>query len=143
MKVRIQDNAVRFRITLKELEEWQSGGRLDRSTRIPGTDGTSRAFRYSVSFSEQEPESSLNLEPYSIELVLCPADFAQLCRPEQEGVYIRREWTDECGTAHRFMAFVEKDRPGSTCTKPEAWIYEEIPGQTRVTRPIPPRGESS
>ncbi len=137
MKIRIQDNSVRFRITLKELETLQAVGRLESRTEVPSEPGTARQFLYAVCANPAATLSRLRLHPFGMELELSAPDFAVLCLPDQEGVYIRNEWSDGSGTPRRSLAFVEKDRPGSTCEKPEAWIYEEIPGRSRETRPIP------
>jgi hypothetical protein len=137
MKLRIKDNAVRFRITLKELETLRSEGALSRETHILGPAGPAGAFRYSLVRDAEAKESRLELEANGMALRLAPADFETLAREDEEGVYIRREWATEDGSRQRFMAFVEKDRPGSVCDKPEEWVYEERLGQRPETRPIP------
>jgi hypothetical protein len=137
MKLRIKDNSVRFRITLTELEELQSAGRLERRTRVPNPTGADAEFRYGAVLDPESMESRVEVEAFSIRLVLCRRDFDRLRAPDQEGAYVKREWEDETGRRHRFMAFIEKDRPGSTCAKPEEWIYEERRGGHPETRPIP------
>ncbi len=143
MKLRIKDNSVRFRITLKELEELQSAGRLERSMRVPNPNGADAEFRYTAVIDPQSTESRVEVEAFLIRLVLGQGDFERLCAPDHEGTYVKREWEDETGRRHRFMAFIEKDRPGSTCVKPEEWIYEERPGGHPETRPIPGEGPPS
>jgi hypothetical protein len=134
MKLRIQDNSVRFRITLSELEVLERDGRLAAATQVPGA---STGFTYGIERDDGTQESALELRPYGVILRLCPADLRTLAADDQEGVYVRREWQDDTGHAQRFIAFVEKDRPSSVCDKPEAWIYEEVPGQRREVRPMP------
>jgi hypothetical protein len=137
MKIRIQDNSIRFRITLKELDELREAGRIARSTEIPAPNGDAAVFRYAVELDDGGAESRVQLQPDGIILRLAAGDLATLCKPHEEGVYIRREWWGADGSPRRFMAFVEKDRPGATCDKPEAWIYDEVPGVRRETRAIP------
>ncbi len=143
MKLRIQDSSVRFRITLKELEVLRENGTLSREARVPvgpaGKDGAV-VFRYEVLREEGTEESVLRVQPFVFQLVLAEADFEELADPAREGVYIRREWTDEEGAVRRFMVFIEKDRPGSTCIKQEAWVYDvDYSTQSAETRPIPER----
>jgi hypothetical protein len=83
-------------------------------------------------------ESRVVLGPFSISLLLTASDLRDLCEPEHEGVYIRHETSGEEGSPHRFIAFVEKDRPSSKCDKPEEWIYDQRPGERPMTRPITP-----
>ncbi|MCC6547831.1 hypothetical protein IT570_11760 [Candidatus Sumerlaeota bacterium] len=139
MKIRIQDNSIRFRVTLKEVELFAETGVLERSTQCIGHDGLGPLFKYSVVYGSNLPESSLELSAASITLKLCSADREMLLQPDEEGVYIRREWVSPEGKAHRFMALVEKDRPGSTCVKKEQWIYDVSPAGAIDSRPIPQR----
>ena len=153
MKIRVQDSSVRFRITLKELEVLRESGVLARETRVPavpggGSGGGSAGaggwggavFRYEVRRDSGTPESAFLVEPFALRLILAEPDFQQLADPANEGAYIRREWADEEGQPRRFMVFIEKDRPGSTCIKQEAWIYELDYANSRAeTRPIPKR----
>lgn len=136
MKIRIQDHSIRFRMTLKEVDALRCEGSIQRTCHV--TDETP-AFTYSVRLGRAGVESHVVQEPYGIHFVLSPDDAARLFDPCEEGVYLRREWTDEAGAVHRFMAFAEKDRPGSRCEKPEAWIYDAPPHGTYETRPIPQR----
>ncbi|MDK2972782.1 MAG: hypothetical protein PWP23_2537 [Candidatus Sumerlaeota bacterium] len=139
MKIRIQDNSVRFRLTLREVETLEKEGRIERVTRVLNADGPAGVFRYAIVAVPSAAESTLELDGASIEFRLAPADLAVLLDPTQEGVYLRREWSGRDGETQRFMAFAEKDRPGSTCVKPEAWIYDAQPGHPPETRPIPGR----
>lgn len=146
MKLRIQDSSVRFRITLKELEVLRGKGTLAREARVPmgpaGQDGVV-VFRYEVLRDAGAAESVLRVQPFLFQLVLAEADFEELADPTREGVYIRREWTGEEGEVRRFMVFIEKDRPGSTCIKQEAWVYDvDHSTQSAETRPIPERRQT-
>jgi hypothetical protein len=139
VKIRIKDNAVRFRITLKELERLRAEGLLASETRVLGPAGPAGVFRYAVLRDPGAKESNLEMGDRDMTMRLAQRDFEALASDDQEGVYIRREWTDHDGSVRRFMVFVEKDRPGSVCDKPEEWVYEERIGARPVTRPIPSR----
>jgi hypothetical protein len=135
MKLRIQDSSIRFRITLKELETLRREARVERACLLPG----GAVFCYAVIVDATLDESTVALQPYAVELRLCRADFETLVHPAKEGVYIHREWTGN-GEQKRFMTFIEKDRPGSTCVKKEAWIYEGHHGTEDSIVPIPETG---
>jgi len=123
MKIRIQDSSVRFRITLKELESLVGEGRVQRECVVPAAGGVAR-LSYAVVVDAALEASDLALEPFAVVLRLAQRDLATLASPAEEGIYIRREWRDSSGVQQRFMVFLEKDRPASTCKKIESWIYE-------------------
>lgn len=132
MKIRIQDNSVRFRITLKELDELNANGSIEgRSTSILSSAAAGGTLVYGVRAVPSATASECQVTSAGIWLELCPSDLATLNDAAQEGVYLRREHNGE-----RFMAFIEKDRPGGKCDKPEAWVYEYAPGQAPSTKPI-------
>lgn len=136
MKIRIQDSSVRFRITLKEIEELRRDGKIVRQTQVHSSSGPCGQFTYEIRSEVTAVESHVVLGPFSITLLLAEPDLSTLCEPSQEGVYIRHEIIDGENSPHRFIAFVEKDRPSSKCDKPEEWIYHQQPGKPPVTRPI-------
>lgn len=138
MKVRIQDNSVRFRITLEELEQLNASGRIEAVSELYSEDGVSceGRFVYGVAVALDEPAGYCQMQPGSIFLYLSKRDLARLNDPAEEGVYLRREVNLKSGEAHRFIAFIEKDRPPTKCDKPEEWIYQRRPGEAPVTRPI-------
>ncbi len=137
MKIRIKDNSVRFRITLKELEQLNAEKRVESITETYDDSGElSGAFRYSILAHSGDSDTSCVIQPGSIAVHLSAADVQQLNDPAREGVYLRREVKLPAGKIHRFMAFVEKDRPPVHCEKVEAWVYEEPVGEPPVTRPI-------
>lgn len=137
MKIRIQDNSVRLRITLRELETFETEGCLSRRMQVLDARGLGPSFCYSLVFAPDLAASEVALEPMAITVRLGPADRAALLREDEEGITIRREWVAQDATIHRFMALVEKDRPGSTCVKKEQWIYDAPPNGAIETRPIP------
>jgi hypothetical protein len=140
MKIRIQDNSIRFRITLAELETLNATGRLEQTTEILGPDGECEGrFVYGATAIEGEAESHWVIGPNAIFIHLNEADMKRLNDPSEEGVYLKREVRLPSGEVHRSMAFIEKDRPSTRCDKPEEWVYEFRAGGQPETRPIPPR----
>jgi len=132
MKLRIQDNSVRFRITVKELENLGKDGHLETTCTVPG----GACLRYGVRVDRAASSGEIRLKPFGVELILASDDYARLADPAQEGVYLECEWTDDAGKKQRCMAFIEKDRPGAACEKPEAWIYEGHHGGDSSVVPI-------
>jgi hypothetical protein len=132
MKLRIQDNSIRYRITLRELEDLKTYGCVERFCRTPW----GGELRYAVRV-DSSGESRVDIGASSVTLVLSQADFAVLCDETNEGVYVRREWQGPDGAPQRMIAFVEKDRPATACDKPEYWIYEGHAGGEETRRPIP------
>ncbi|MCX7964035.1 MAG: hypothetical protein N2644_06090 [Candidatus Sumerlaea chitinivorans] len=132
MKIRMQDSSVRYRITLRELELLQKQGSIVAECLTPD----SGSWRYAVRVVPNRSASRLAIEPFAIILELTPSELEELSRPDREGVYVRREWTDAGGEVRRMIAFVEKDRPASTCDKPEMWIYEGHGKGPQTTVPI-------
>ncbi|MBI4556201.1 MAG: hypothetical protein HY706_01335 [Candidatus Hydrogenedentes bacterium] len=134
MKLRIKDNAVRFRLTLKEAETLERDRELYSYTDFPGSDPARPVrFRYGIKVSDAAATGAIQCADNGITATLPAAGLKELLDPAQEGVYYRFE----VGTPapERFMFFVEKDRPGSTCDKPELWIYEEVGGKVAATQP--------
>lgn len=143
MKIRIQDNSIRFRITLKELDELNRVGRIEAISEIYSPDGTAREgrFVYALGTLAGKVPSRCAIEPGGITLYLNGSDLATLNNPSEEGAYLRRETRLPSGEPHRFIAFVEKDRPATRCNKPERWIYEyATDGSPASTRPITRNG---
>jgi hypothetical protein len=134
MKIRIQDNSVRFRITVRELETLVETGDLVARTSFPG--GKSE-FRYGLRVAPPAGPSQITFQDNAIIATLSSEDLAQLRDPAREGVYIQDESApDAASSPKRFIFFVEKDRPGSACEKPEQWIYEETAGKPISLREI-------
>ncbi len=126
MKIRIQDHSVRFRITLRELEKLETEGLIESRTEIfsKETRKCVGRFVYGIKKQEEINESTCELNPGSIWMILNRQDWEKLKDPQEEGVYLRQEVEKEDGSFHRFISFVEKDRPASKCDKPEMWIYD-------------------
>lgn len=132
MKIRIQDNSVRFRISMSELETLLANGLIESRTEMvsPQTKQCVGRFIYGIKRLPGVAESACEIEPGSIWLLLNDADCEKLSDPRKEGVYLRVETEIEPGVVHRFMSFVEKDRPATHCDKPELWIYNYQSNQT-------------
>jgi len=103
MKIRIQDNSIRYRITLAELEALNETGRLESESEIYSTDGKTceGRFVYGVTAVAEGEPSRCIVAPNSIFLHLDPADLARLNDPSEEGVYLRREAHLPSGELHR------------------------------------------
>jgi hypothetical protein len=142
VKIRIQDNSIRLRMTLREVETFAETGSIARSTQVVTPQGLGPVFRYSLEFDSTLSESEVLIDGSAITVQLCMTDRDTLLNQQEEGVYIRREWNSPDGKSHRFMAFVEKDRPGSTCVKKEQWIYDAPPHGPVETRSIPAKSNS-
>lgn len=129
---------MRYRITLKELEQLNETGRIEAVTETYSGDDAKCAgrFVYAVTADPSAAESFCDIQPGSIILHLAKDSVAELNDPTNEGFYLHRETMLPSGEVHRFMAFIEKDRPPTHCDKPEEWIYEKEPGKTPETRPI-------
>jgi len=136
MKLRIQDNSIRFRVTLKEVESLLLEGSIERRCELLGT-STAAGLRYAVVLDPALKDSATSIEAASITLRLSPGDLATLTCPTEEGIYLKREWRGADGAERRCMVSIEKDRPASTCKKIESWIYEGHQGVLETRRPIP------
>lgn len=110
MKLQIKSHSIRFRITAAELQELSSTGRIEGETRIPQDTGLTATLTYGVQVSHDDPPSSqLKLSSSAMKLMLCDTDLKSLLNPDNEGVYIRKEYIGEAGKPLRFLAYVEKD----------------------------------
>jgi hypothetical protein len=132
LKLRIQDNSVRFRVTIKELEELSRDGEIRRQTAFPSSEGCSR-FEYAIHVCNSAVVSTIECRDGAIVATVTHVDLARLLDDATEGIYFRTEPGDD--RAERFMFFIEKDRPAAACDKPEHWIYEERHGKPASTRP--------
>jgi hypothetical protein len=131
MKIRMQDNSVRFRITVKELETLAERGELVSHVQFPGD---SVPFNYGLRLEPEATTGAIAFNGQSITASLSASELKELMDDSREGIYFRQEPTKQ--DDQRFIYFIEKDRPGSACQKPEQWIYEEIAGKPESFRPI-------
>lgn len=126
MKIRIQDHSVRFRVTVLEAETLLARGKIEACAEMYSsmTKACIGRFVYGITVDHEKAESSCEMNPGSIFLILTRQDAITLNDPSHEGVYLRHEVQLDEGRIHRFTAFVEKDRPTTKCSKPDEWIYE-------------------
>jgi len=135
MKIRIRDNSLRLRITLRELEHLAAEGKLRSEMHCLANSGPAGLFGYEIAVDATLAESDAAVEAFCIRLTLSRADLQSLLKPDHEGIYLKRE-IDGPGGIQRFIAMLEKDRPGVACEKPEEWVYEDRPGSRPETRSI-------
>ena len=124
MKLRIENNSIRFRITPEELERLRQRSRIEASTKILSEDGksTEGEFIYAVAVDRDGGATRCRIEPSFIMLILHPDDLSALGQSDSAGIYHRRESTLDTGETHRFIAYVELDRPVKKRRRPEAWL---------------------
>jgi hypothetical protein len=127
MKLRIEDNSIRFRITPEELERLNERARVEASTKIYSEDGESveGEFIYALTVDSEGGPTRCLIEPSFIMLILHSDELNTLNDPKQEGIYYQRESTLPSGETHRFMAYVEKDKPVKKRKRPENWLEEK------------------
>ncbi len=127
MKLRIEDNSIRFRITPEELERLNKRARVEASTKIYSEDGKSveGEFIYAITVDSEDGPTRCLIEPSFIMLILHSDELNILNDPKQEGIYYQRESTLPSGETHRFMAYVEKDKPVKKRKRPENWLEEK------------------
>ena len=79
MKLRIQDNSVRFRMTVKELEQLAADGRIERRTQFPRIGGVSGAqFTYGIQVDQGAGASRTEYSNGAVTAFLCRADIQRL-----------------------------------------------------------------
>jgi hypothetical protein len=120
------------------LEALNETGRIECVTETYSSDGAQCVgrFVYGVIADGAASESYCDLQDGSITLHIAKDGMVELNDANNEGFYLRRETALPSGEVHRFMAFIEKDRPPTHCDKPEEWVYEKEPGKSPETRPI-------
>jgi hypothetical protein len=126
MKLRIRDNSLRMRISPEEFAQLRETGKLQSRCCIPSPAGEVTSLIYTVEISPDAAESSVVLEPFCIRFIITPSDFEAFSAPKNEGAYFRLEFTNPLGEKDRFTYFLEKDRPGVSCAKPEE--MDQLPG---------------
>lgn len=124
MKLRIENNSIRFRITPEELERLNNRGRVEASTKIPSPDGKSLdgEFIYALAVDREGGPTRCLIEPSYIMFLLHPDDLATLNTPGEKGVHFRRESVSPSNEVQRFMAYVEIDKPMKKRNNPDTWL---------------------
>ena len=110
MKLRIDNNNMRFRIDGEGLLNLSRQQHLQCQTKIPQQDGAIALFEYDVVVDPAATAADIRIAPFGIHLILSPADFAQLNDPARESVSFQREWKNETGQMDSLKVCLEKDR---------------------------------
>lgn len=129
MNVRIEDNAVRFRISPQELARLNDEGRLESAVQLYTEDGGALEgeFIYALAVEREFGATRCHIEPSFILFILHPGDLALLnAQPEEGFVHIRNS-TGPNGERHHFKAWVEVDRHKSIHDRPRrrSSLYRE------------------
>lgn len=103
MKLRIQDNAIRLRLTRSEIERLGSEGRVSSTTAFP-----SSPLTYTLSVGAK---TEALFENHEVQVVLTHAQAARLTQTDQVGI------EEHCGALH---ILVEKDFSCLTARPEEA-----------------------
>jgi len=122
MKLRIENNAVRFRISGEELARLADESGLEAATQIFGRDGASveGEFIYALAVDREGGPTRCRIEPGYIMFIL---DSGAMENLEKSGSYVfLRESVAAGGEAKRFMAYVEIDKPRKRRGRPEDWL---------------------
>lgn len=124
MKLRIENNSIRFRISSDELERLNARCRVEASTKLLSPDGKTLEgeFIYALAVDSEGGPTRCLIEPSFIMFILHPDDVARLNSPGEKGVYYQRESMLPTGETHRFMAYAEIDRPMKNRKRPEVWL---------------------
>lgn len=137
MKLRIENNAIRFRITPGELAELNGQSRVEAATQLLTEDGAKVAgeFIYALAVDRDGGPTRCRIEPSFIMLILHPSALNTLNAPGGGGFYYQRESTTPEGDVKRFMAYVEIDRPVKKRNRPENWLEGDArePGADAVS----------
>lgn len=123
MKLQINENSLRFRISKQDLRKLLETGRIKASVILhsEGGSGVDGRFDYVIKVAK-EGAWRVEFKQGGICLYLRPKDLETLADENEEGVYLRRESTSPSGEVRRFMAFVEIDKEKKDRVRPEDWI---------------------
>lgn len=124
MKLRIENNSIRFRITLEELERLNRRSRLEAATQLFTADGKALEgeFIYALAVDTEGGPTRCLIDPSFIMLVLHPDSLEVLNQRGEQGYTYQRESKMPDGETRRFMAYVELDRPAKKRNRPEDWL---------------------
>jgi hypothetical protein len=112
MKLRIEDNSVRFRISSEELERLNEEGRLESAVQLYTEDGRmlEGEFIYALAVEREFGATRCQIDPSFILFILHPGDLALLNLRREEGFVHERISTSPDGEQRYFKAWVEVDR---------------------------------
>lgn len=124
MKLRIENNSIRFRITAEELSDLNRFARVESATQIYSTDGkqVEGEFVYALQVDTEGGPARCRIEPSFIMLILDQAALDTLSTAGGDGFVYRRESTTTNGDVRRFIAYVEVDRKKKKRDRPEDWL---------------------
>lgn len=113
MKLRIENNAIRFRITPEELDRLRDRGRVEAATQLFSPDGghIEGEFIYAIVVDGEGGAEGCLIEPGYIMLILPREALGDLCDPDGPGYRYQRESHTSDGGIQRFDAHVELDKP--------------------------------
>lgn len=112
MNIRIEDNAVRFRISPQELARLNDEGRLESAVQLYTEDGAALEgeFIYALAVEREFGATRCRIEPSFILFILHPGDLAILNAQPEEGFVHTRDSVGAGGQRHLFKACVQVDR---------------------------------
>jgi len=127
VKLRIEGNSIRFRISREELARLQDRCRLEAATQLYTPDGRAveGEFIYALAIDTEGGPTRCLIEPSYIMFVLQPEALDILNGPNGEAYAYQRETTTPEGEPKRFMAYVEIDKPVKKRKRPEDWLEGE------------------
>ncbi len=126
MKMHLQDNVVRIRLSLKEVERLLVEKKIESCVETSYQDARQPdgSLSYGVRVDESTQNSWCEISSNGIWLVLSNEDCERLNQPDQEGISFRDESKNNQGPTASFRGCVEKDRPPSKLKKPEKWVTD-------------------
>ena len=111
MKLRIEDNSLRFRISPEELERLNDEGRLESVTQLYNEEGVlDGEFIYALALEREFGPTRCHIAPSFILFILHPGDLALLNARRDEGFEHRHAAITPDGEVKVFTATVEVDR---------------------------------
>lgn len=122
MKLRIENNSIRFRISPDELARLDEESGLEAATQIFGRDGASveGEFIYALAVDRTGGSTRCRIEPGYIMFILDPESLDTL--RDAGGYVFHRDVAAPEGGRKRFLAYVEIDRPVTRRNRPEVWL---------------------
>lgn len=124
MKLRIENNSIRFRITEEELSVLSRYAPVESAAQIYSADGkqVEGEFVYALQVDTEGGPARCRIKPSFIMLILDLEALESLRAPGGNGYIYQRESTTPDGIVKRFMAYVEVDRKKRKRKRPEDWL---------------------
>ena len=111
MKLRIQDNSIRLRLTRTEVDKLSDEGEVRASALFPG----GSCLQYAVNSSPLAHKVEARFDPAGIVVVIPQAEVRDWARSEQVSITAGSEISDKSGGNATLSILVEKD---FACLKP-------------------------